>query len=158
LLHTLRNLTETPAMTTLIIGSPELLLRTRRLPRQSDRLFPQCVLGAMAPADTALYVRHRMLRAGGDPEIFPAAAVEIIHDLCGGIARRINRLCDLCLLVGYSKNCDAVTPGLIWMAQGEIRFLAPSRTALAAPTRRWRAFRRHSEPKMVIGDRLSGDR
>jgi hypothetical protein len=66
--------------------------------------------------------------------------MELIHDLCAGIARRINRLCDLCLLVGYSKNCELITEGLVWTAQRELSVLAPSRTASHPPTRRWRSL------------------
>jgi general secretion pathway protein A len=96
----------------------------------------------MAPVDTALYIRHRMLRAGGDPTIFSDAAVELIHDLCGGLPRRINRLSDLCLLIGYSQNCDPITHSLVWTAQSEIRVLAPSRTPRTPHTRRWRPLGR----------------
>jgi type II secretory pathway predicted ATPase ExeA len=139
--RTIESFGEACPLTVFLVGSTELLVKTRRL---GCRGFPQCVLGPMAPADTVLYIRHRILRAGGDPAIFSAAALELIHDLCGGLPRRINRLCDLCLLVGYSKNCDPITHSLVWDAQAEIRVLTPSRTALAAPTRRWRPLGKRS--------------
>jgi general secretion pathway protein A len=142
LLRALRELAgnETAAMTAFVIGSPELLGRSRRLTRDSERIFPQCLLGTMSPTDTALYVRHRVQRAGGDPEIFAPPSIALIHDLCGGVPRRVNRLCDLCLLAGYSKNCEFITEGLVWTAQQELSVLAPSRTAMAPPTRRWRSL------------------
>jgi general secretion pathway protein A len=133
----------TPALTVFVIGSPELLVRIRYLSPGGDPLFPQCILSAMAPADSALYVRHRIQRAGGDPGIFLPDSLELIHDVCTGIPRRINRLCDLCLLVGYSKNCEAISDGLVWTAQREMSVLASSRTAVDAPTRRWRPMRRN---------------
>jgi type II secretory pathway predicted ATPase ExeA len=129
-------------MTTFVIGSPELLVRFGHLLRAGGRQAPQSILGSMAPTDSALYVRFRMQRAGGDPGIFTPEAIERIHDLSGGIPRRINRLCDVCLLVGYSKGCEVITDGVVWSAQPEIRLLAPSRTAAAPPTRRWRPMQR----------------
>ena len=144
LIRVLRQLTVAgaPAMTTMLIGSAELLVRARRLGVSGLELFPQCVLGAMAPADTAAYISHRIRVAGGDSSMFAPAAVQLIHDLAGGVPRRINRLCDLSLLIGYSKNCERISDGLVWTAQGEMRVLSSTRTATAPATRRWRPLRR----------------
>ena len=144
LVRSLRDLNalRSPAMTTLFIGSAELLVRARRLGMSGADLFPQCVLGAMAPADTSAYVSHHLRLAGADSSIFTPAAMRLIHDLSGGLPRRINRLCDLSLLVGYSKNCERIDDGLVWTAQGEIRVLSSTRTATAPATRRWRPLGR----------------
>jgi general secretion pathway protein A len=132
------------AMTMIVIGSPELLVRARRLGTTGADLFPQCLLGAMAPADTAAYVSHRLRLAGGDSSVFTPAAVRLIHELCSGVPRRINRLCDLSLLIGYSKNCEHINESLLWTAQSELRLLSSTRTATAPATRRWRPLRRNS--------------
>lgn len=146
LIRTLRELNGANArlMTTLLIGSMELLVRARRLGWSAEDLFPQCVLGAMAPADTAAYVSHRLRLAGGDCSLFTPAAMPLIHDLSGGVPRRMNRLCDLSLLIGYANNCEQINESLLWTAQGEIRVLSATRTATAPATRRWRPLRRNS--------------
>ena len=144
LIRTLRDLTavSAPAMTTLFIGSAELLVRARRLGVSGEALFPQCVLGAMAPADTAAYVNHRLRLAGADSSIFTPAAMQLIHDLSGGVPRRINRLCDLSLLMGFANDCEQINESLVWTAQGEIRVLSSTRTATAPATHRWRPLNR----------------
>jgi len=144
LIRTLRELTvaSVPLMTTLLIGSTELLLRTRRIGTRGVDLFPQCVLSAMAPADTSAYVSHRLRLAGGDSPIFTAAAMQLIHDLSGGVPRRVNRLCDLCLLMGFAHTCEQISESLVWAAQGEVRVLSSTRTATAPATHRWRPLGR----------------
>jgi general secretion pathway protein A len=146
LLRALRVVGNKLPLTSILVGSPEMLIRTRRLDERGVPPISRCVLSSMAPSDTSLYIRHRMLKAGGDPTIFSEPAIELIHDISGGLPRRINRLCDLCLLVGYAKNCDPITPSLVWVAQGEIRLLGPTRTPLDSPTRRWRPLRKRSTP------------
>jgi len=54
--------------------------------------------------ETAAYIEHRMTAAGATREIFAAEALQKAHQLTGGIPRRINRLCDLALVVGYAAK------------------------------------------------------
>jgi general secretion pathway protein A len=152
LIRTLRELAAGNAApaTTLVIGSTELLVHARRFAASGADLFPQCVLDAMAPADTSAYVSHRLRLAGGVPAMFTSSAMQLIHDLSGGVPRRINRLCDLSLLMGYANNREQIDESLIWSAQREIRILSPSRTATAVAKRRWRPMGRI---RTVIGDR-----
>lgn len=144
LIRALRELTmaSAPAIATVFIGSTELLIRSRRLGISGEEFFPQCVLDAMAPADTAAYIGHRLRLAGGDTSIFTTAAMELIHDLSRGVPRRINRLCDLSLLMGFANECEQIGESLVWTAQDEIRVLSPTRTATVPATRRWRPLGR----------------
>jgi type II secretory pathway predicted ATPase ExeA len=131
-------ISESRSLTSFLIGSTELLVRAARLTPVGMSPAPQVVLGSLVQPETFSYIRHRLQRAGGNPEIFSDAAIELIHDLSGGVPRRINRLCDLCLLVGFHKELNAVTQWVVWTAQGEVGTLAGTRTAVYAPTRRWR--------------------
>ena len=141
LLRTL-NVQPAPALTTVLIGSVELLVRARRVAGTDDQLFPQCLLGAMPASDTAAYITHRIRMAGGEPSVFAEPARSLIHDLCSGIPRRINRLCDLSLLVGFAEEVDQIDPKHVWTAQSEIRVLAPTRTATAPAPHCWRPLGR----------------
>jgi len=136
------NVQRQPALTTVLIGSVELLVRARRVAETDDQLFPQCLLGAMPAADTAGYITHRIRMAGGEPSLFSEPAHSLIHDLSGGIPRRINRLCDLSLLVGFAEEADQIDPKHVWTAQSEIRVLAPTRTATAPAPHHWRPLSR----------------
>ncbi len=76
------------------------------------------------PAETLAYIRHRLQAAGGSSEIFEEEALSAIHELSGGLPRRINRLCDFALLVGYADNLDQVTPVQIEAVAEELMLAA----------------------------------
>jgi type II secretory pathway predicted ATPase ExeA len=54
------------------------------------------------------YVSHRMAVAGGSGMIFEPSALETLFLLTRGVPRRINRLCDLALLVGFAEEQPAI--------------------------------------------------
>ncbi len=105
-LHLLLNLQQHRGVefTLILAGQPELVAMTRRLPQLDDRIAIPCVLTAMSPAETAGYVRHRLSAAGSAEAIFSPAALQAVHELSGGLPRRINRLCDFALLVGFAEG------------------------------------------------------
>jgi general secretion pathway protein A len=47
--------------------------------------------------------------AGRSTELFNASAAEAVHALTHGTPRRINRICDLALLVGYAEERQSIT-------------------------------------------------
>lgn len=94
--------------TLILAGQPELVAITRRLPQLDDRIAIPCVLTAMSIAETAAYVRHRLQVAGATEEVFSRAALHAIHELSGGLPRRINRLCDFALLVGFAEGLGLI--------------------------------------------------
>jgi type II secretory pathway predicted ATPase ExeA len=58
--------------------------------------------------------------AGREKEIFTKDAHTSIFELSGGIPRRINRLCDLSLLVGYAENLTKLTAAEIEAVSDEL--------------------------------------
>ena len=90
--------------TLILAGQPELVGMTRRLPQLDDRISIPCVLTAMSAAETTAYVEHRLRAAGASEAIFSRSALQAIHELSGGLPRRINRLCDFALLVGFAEQ------------------------------------------------------
>lgn len=63
--------------------------------------------------ETAGYVAHRWNHAGGHQHPFHDAALRRLHQLCGGIPRRINQLCDLALVAAMSEGLQEVRPELL---------------------------------------------
>ena len=94
--------------TLILAGQPELVGVVKRLPQLADRVAMPCVLQAFSSVETASYVRHRLQAAGTTLPIFSEAALVAIHELSGGLPRRINRLCDFALLVGYAEELTAI--------------------------------------------------
>jgi general secretion pathway protein A len=54
--------------------------------------------------ETAGYVAHRWKQAGGQESPFDEAALGRLHELCGGIPRRLNQLCDLALVAAMGEG------------------------------------------------------
>jgi type II secretory pathway predicted ATPase ExeA len=95
----------------LLVAQPLLLPALERMPELEERLDVQCLLRRLTLEETISYVHHRMLVASAaNPQaIFEPAALETIHRLAAGVPRRINRLCDLCLLIGYAEDTAHIT-------------------------------------------------
>ena len=93
-----------PALTLLIVGESSLLPTFDRMPQWEERLGVKCVLRSFAEPETAAYVEHRLRAAGSPNSIVEPDALPVLQDLTYGVARRINRLCDLALLVGYAEE------------------------------------------------------
>ena len=109
-LHLLMNLREPgrAEFTLILSGQPELAGNVRRLPEFGDRITVPCVLTAMTAEETADYIRHRLRAAGATEPIFSNSALSAIHELSQGLPRRINRLCDFALLVGYAEDLGLI--------------------------------------------------
>ncbi|MFZ5829768.1 MAG: ExeA family protein [Planctomycetota bacterium] len=93
-----------PALTLLLVGQPGILPTLQRTPQLEERLAVKCLLRPFTLSETAEYVAHRLKTAGATQSIIPNEAMSTLHELTHGIARRINRLCDLALLIGFAEE------------------------------------------------------
>lgn len=91
-------------LTLLLIGQPGLLPQIDRMPALEERLGVKCLLRPFTVDEVAGYVNFRMQAAGAKKQIFDTSAMETLLELSHGMARQINRLCDLALLVGYAEE------------------------------------------------------
>jgi type II secretory pathway predicted ATPase ExeA len=98
-----------PTLTLMLVGEMNLLSAVSRLPSLEERVGVKALLRALTAEETAAYIRHRLEAAGATREIFTAEAVEAIHYLSHGLARQINRLADLTLLVGFADRLPRIT-------------------------------------------------
>ena len=95
-------------VTLLLIGSPELRERVRRLKYLDQRITIRYHLNTLDYTHTAAYVTHRLKMAGRGTPIFTEEAIKLIFDFTRGTPREINNLCDVALLVGYTKRVHEV--------------------------------------------------
>jgi type II secretory pathway predicted ATPase ExeA len=93
-----------PAWTLLLAGQPGLLPVLARMPHWEERFAVKCLLRPLTVEETAAYVNHRLKAAGAKKPIVDADAFPVLHELTQGLPRRINRLCDLALLIGYAEE------------------------------------------------------
>ncbi len=114
-----------PAMTLLLVGQPALLPAINRMPEWEERLSVKCLLRPFSQPETGDYVDHRLKVAGADRQLFEPDAVPTLQELTHGIARRINRLCDLALLVGYAEEQPTLGAGHFEAVSRELVAVAP---------------------------------
>ena len=95
-------------LTLLLFGQPELKQRIEDNKQLEQRIAIKSHLEAFNQQDTRNYIIHRLRVAGGADSIFEESTFKIIHNRSGGIPRRINRICDLSLLVGLNKDVKRI--------------------------------------------------
>jgi general secretion pathway protein A len=100
-------------VTVVLIGSPELVPKIRRLRHLDQRISLRYHLNTLDSTHTANYIAHRLRTAGGTPEIFTADAIRLIFDFTRGVPREINNLCDIALLVGYTRRLRGIDEKII---------------------------------------------
>jgi general secretion pathway protein A len=93
-----------PLATYLLVGQTRLAMNVQRLPQLDERMAVKCLLTRFSREETAGYIQHRLTAAGAKRTIFETPTLDVIHQLTHGVPRRINRLCDLALLVGYGEE------------------------------------------------------
>ena len=91
-------------VTLLLFGQPELQVKIKNLPQLDQRIPIKFHLPAFGLEDSARYIVFRQKKAGREKNAFTAKAMECIHENAGGVPRKINNLCDLALLMGFSKG------------------------------------------------------
>ncbi len=109
-----------PALTLLLVGHPALLNTLERSPEFDERVAVKCLLRRFHPEETAGYLQHRLRAAGAKRAIFEAEAMQAIHRLSYGIPRRINRLADLSLLVGFAEEHASLSAAHVESVAGEL--------------------------------------
>ena len=98
-----------PGLTLLVAGQPGLLPILDRMPHLEERFGVKCLLRPLGEQETAEYVHHRLRVAGATRDCFEPEALSTLYHLTQGIPRRINRLCDLALLIGYAEGCSSIS-------------------------------------------------
>jgi type II secretory pathway predicted ATPase ExeA len=93
-----------PLFTLLLIGQVPALSIMERYNNLDERLELKVLLKPFTSEETAGYIEHRLVMAGATRPLFTEQALAMAHQLSGGIPRRINRLCDLALMVGFAAG------------------------------------------------------
>jgi len=112
-------------LTVLLVGQTSLLPSLSRYPQLEERLALKCLLRPLREEETASYVQHRLRTAGAERQIFDGSALRSLHHFSEGIPRRINRLADLALLIGYADE-------LATLSSAEIESVAQELTTVSA--------------------------
>ena len=90
-------------------GQPVLASHVARNAQLRERIAVTATMERFTDREVADYIQTRMHSAGARRCIFTEDAVETIIQLSEGNPRRINRLCDMALLVGYADQISQIT-------------------------------------------------
>ena len=77
------------------------------------RVAVDCHLEPLDLEETHAYIRHRLMVAGAQHEIFTNASIPSIWEASRGIPRIINLLCDTALLFGFAEQLSTIGHDLI---------------------------------------------
>ena len=99
----------------LLIGQPGLrdMLRRPELEQFAQRIAIDYHLGTLDIQSTCEYIRHRLVVAGGDPNLFDTAACVAVHYYTQGTPRLINVLCDTALVCAFAEQSPKIDADLI---------------------------------------------
>lgn len=114
-----------PTLTLVLAGQTGLLPILDRTPSLEERLAVKCLIRPFTADETASYVEHRLRVAGAQRPIFDPSSLSALYTLTRGIARRINRLCDLALLIAYAEGQHTITAGLVESISQELVSVVP---------------------------------
>ena len=104
----------------LMVGQPVLSAKIRKLHQISERIAVTTALSGFTAAETVDYVRSSLLQSGGRSDIFSPDALQRLFEITTGNPRRINRLSDMALLVGYAEQLGQITTSQIDAVSAEL--------------------------------------
>lgn len=105
-------------ITMLLFGQPELREKVKRLRQLDQRVVIRYHLNTLDYFHTKNYILHRLKMAGRTTEVFTEGAIKQVFDFTNGIPREINNICDICLLIGFSKKLRSINGEVV---EGVIR-------------------------------------
>ncbi|MEM6329249.1 MAG: AAA family ATPase [Planctomycetota bacterium] len=114
-----------PTVTLLLVGQMGLLSALGRTPALEERVAVKSLLRPLSVDETGEYIRCRMEAAGAAREVFTGDAVEMMHALTGGVPRRIDRLGDLALVVGFADGRPTIDDDHVESVSRELLSIAP---------------------------------
>lgn len=109
------------AMTLVLSGSPVLLAQLARHSALEDRVAVRCVLERFSETETIAYIQHRLKASGWNRQhMFDEEAIGLIQEFTLGSPRKINRLCDLSLMVAFAQDRTRIDATTIENANAEL--------------------------------------
>lgn len=123
----------------IMLGQPELqrLLERHELRQLAQRITARYHLEPLPKDEIKAYLDHRLIAAGLSRPLFPAAAIDKLYCLSGGVPRLLNLLADRALLGAYVCDQLIVSPRLVAQAAKEVFGQRPKGGQTVYPTWQW---------------------
>jgi general secretion pathway protein A len=88
----------------ILIGQPELRDKIRGHKQLDQRIFIRYHLNPLNLEDVRNYIAFRLQKAGQPENMFTQEAMDEIFSHSDGLPRKVNNICDLSLLIGFSMK------------------------------------------------------
>lgn len=105
----------------ILLGQPNLREKISKIPALEQRIFIKYFLSPLSLPQTEEYIAFRLRIAGSQSSVFTKEAIKIIHEYSRGLPRKINNVCDLSLLAGFSRKLKHIDSDVIIRLVDEIR-------------------------------------
>ncbi len=100
-------------LTLVLIGQAELKVKIRQIKQFDQRIAIRYHLRPFDFSNTLKYIMHREKKAGFKKNVFTTKSIKNIYEYSQGVPRKINTICDLCLLVGYNQNRNFIDSPIV---------------------------------------------
>ena len=95
-------------ITLLLVGQSPLIESIRKHPGLDQRIATRGALRPLSPEGTHAYVDFRLTTAGREDPVFHTDAVDLIHQHTPSVSRKINNICDIALVIGFSRKLQGI--------------------------------------------------
>jgi type II secretory pathway predicted ATPase ExeA len=95
-------------LTLVLSGQSELAERIQKNKQFSQRIAIGYNLKPLIEQETKDYIEYRLKVAGSQKPIFTPESIKPIFQNSGGIPRRINQICDMCLITAFNYGVKAI--------------------------------------------------
>ena len=106
----------------LLVGGLEfnhtLNLKSNEALRQ--RITMNYKMNNLTKEDSRTYIQNRLLAAKCSQTVFDEPALEAIINASNGVPRVINKICDMCLIMGDSQKAETIDSDIVFNAVNEI--------------------------------------
>lgn len=115
----------------ILVGQTGLIekLQQPELAQLTQRVSVFHNLPALSEIETEAYIQHRLRTAGGSADLFDSRASRQIYRFARGIPRLINKLCDLCLVYGFSEELPRIGADIVRSVVRELKPMGVNRAA-----------------------------
>ncbi len=100
-------------ITLILLGQPPLRNNITKLQPLKERISIKFHLQPLDNINTLQYIAHRLKWAGATRGIFSRNALQALHEFAEGLPRRINNLCDWCLLLGLMRQARVIDSSIM---------------------------------------------
>ncbi len=104
----------------ILAGQPHLAERIQRFSAVSERVAVCSPLELLSLSETADFVTLSLAAVGCETPIFSTDSLTRLHRLTDGNPRRIARLCEMALLVGFAEEQQQIDVAVIDAVAGEV--------------------------------------